>query len=91
MEVMIQRSEAFIIFPGGAGTVQEMLALLIFKQSGNPLMAGKPIILFNRIDEKLQVPFWGKLVTLLNNLVNKELFTVVTELEEIIPTLDQLA
>ena len=34
MEVMIQRSEAFIIFPGGAGTVQEMLALLIFKHSG---------------------------------------------------------
>ena len=91
MEVMIERSDAFIIFPGGAGTVQELLALLIFKQSGNPLMAGKPIILFNRIDEKLQVPFWGKLVTLLNNLVNKELFTVVTELEEIIPTLDQLA
>ena len=54
-------------------------------------MAGKPIILFNRIDEKLQVPFWGKLVTLLNNLANKELFTVVTELVEIIPTLDQLA
>ena len=90
MEVMIERSDAFIIFPGGAGTVQELLALLIFKQSGNPLMAGKPIVLFNRIDKKLQVPFWGKLVTLLNNLANKELFTVVTELEEIIPTLDQL-
>ena len=90
MEVMIERSDAFIIFPGGAGTVQELLALLIFKQSGNPLMAGKPIVLFNRIDKKLQVPFWGKLVTLLNNLANKELFTVVTDLEEIIPTLDQL-
>ena len=89
MEVMIERSDAFIIFPGGAGTVQELLALLIFKQSSNPLMAGKPIILFNRVDKELQLPFWGKLITLLNQQCNEALFDVVTELEEIIPTLNQ--
>lgn len=89
MEVMIERSDAFVIFPGGAGTVQELLALLIFKQSGNPLMAGKPIILFNRIDKKLQMPFWDKLITLLNHLCNKELFDVVTELQDIVPSLDR--
>ncbi len=89
MDAMIEKSDAFVIFPGGAGTVQELLALLIFKQSDNPLMTGKPIILFNRIDKKLQVPFWGKLITLLDNQCDKKLFDVVTELEEIIPTLDQ--
>ena len=89
MEVMIERSDAFIIFPGGAGTVQELLALLIFKQSSNPLMADKPIILFNRVDKELQLPFWGKLITLLNQQCNEALFDVVTELEEIIPTLNQ--
>ena len=89
MEVMIERSDAFVIFQGGAGTVQELLALLIFKQSGNPLMAGKPIILFNRIDKKLQMPFWDKLITLLNHLCNKELFDVVTELQDIVPSLDR--
>ena len=89
MDVMIEKSDAFIIFPGGAGTVQELLALLIIKQSGNLLMADKPIILFNRIDKESKVPFWDKLITLLDNQCNKKLFDVVTELKEIIPTLDQ--
>lgn len=89
MQVMIEKSDAFVIFPGGAGTVQELLALLLFKKTGNPLMTKKPIILFNRIDKELQTPFWDKLITLLNNLCDKELFIVVTELEEIIPVLDQ--
>ena len=31
MEIMIERSDAFVIFPGGSGTAQEMLALMIFK------------------------------------------------------------
>ena len=89
MYAMIENSDAFIIFPGGAGTVQELLALLIFKQSGNTLMRGKPIILFNRIDKKLQIPFWDKLISLIKNLCDKELYDVVTDLEEIIPTLQK--
>ena len=52
-------------------------------------MVGKPIILFNRIDKKLQMPFWGKLITLLNHLCDKELFDVVTELQDIVPTIDR--
>ena len=50
MEVMIQNSDAFVIFPGGSGTVQEMLALMIFKHQGHPSMTGKPVIIFNRKD-----------------------------------------
>lgn len=90
MEVMIQRSEAFIIFPGGAGTVQEMLALLIFKQSGNELMKGKPVIVFNREDEQTGINFWDKLIIMLRPLCEEDLFEVVDELEAIIPTLDRL-
>ena len=89
MDAMIEKSDAFIIFPGGAGTVQELLALLIIKRSHNPLMVGKPIILYNRIDKKLQLPFWDTLITLLDNQCDKKLYDVVTELEEIIPTLEQ--
>lgn len=40
MEIMIERSDAFVIFPGGAGTVQEMLALMIFKHQGKKGMEG---------------------------------------------------
>ena len=90
MEVMIQRSEAFIIFPGGAGTVQEMLALLIFKQSGNELMKGKPVIVFNREDKETGINFWNNLIIMLHPLCGEDLFEVVDELEAIIPTLNRL-
>jgi hypothetical protein len=90
MEVMIQRSDAFIIFPGGAGTVQEMLALLIFKQSGSDFMRGKPVIIFNRKDALRSVRFWDKLIDLLEPWCQEDLFVVVDELEELIPTVDRL-
>ncbi|TVP80097.1 MAG: hypothetical protein EA353_04785 [Puniceicoccaceae bacterium] len=90
MEVMIERSEAFVIFPGGSGTVQEMLALLIFKQTGNALMQGKPVIVFNRKDERTGVRFWDKLLALLEPWCDEDLFVVVNELDEIIPTVERL-
>ena len=60
MEVMIEKSDAFIIFPGGAGTLQELLALLILRQQESPMMEGKPIIIFNRLMED-GTRFWGPL------------------------------
>ena len=90
MEVMIQRSEAFVIFPGGAGTVQEMLALLIFKQTGSDFMQGKPVIIFNRKDSRTGVRFWDNLIALLQPWCDEDLFHVVNELEEIIPAVDRL-
>jgi len=89
MDAMIEKSDAFIIFPGGAGTVQELMALLIFKISGNPLMIKKPIIIFNRIDKQLKAPFWDKLITLINIFCDKEYYNVVSELKEIIPAIEQ--
>ena len=89
MEVMIQRSDAFIIFPGGAGTVQEMLALLIFKQIGSDFMKNKPVIIFNRMDENTGVRFWDKLIPLLKPWHNEELYIIVDELEELIPTYER--
>jgi uncharacterized protein (TIGR00730 family) len=90
MEIMIQRSDAFIIFPGGSGTVQEMLALLIFKQRGSDLMKDKSVIVFNRRDEKTGIRFWDKLITLLEPWCDDELFIVVDELYEIVPIVDRL-
>lgn len=90
MEVMIQRSDGFVIFPGGAGTVQEMLALLIFKQTGSDFMKGKPVIIYNRKDQEAGVRFWDKLIKLLEPWCDDELFVVVDELDEIIPTVDLL-
>ena len=86
MEVMIENSDAFIIFPGGAGTVQELLALMIFKHQKNPLMEGKPVVIFNR-ENPAGLPFWGPLIDLLSNKCAPGEFTVARTLEEILPAL----
>ncbi len=86
MEVMIENSDAFVIFPGGAGTVQELLALMIFKQQGNPLMAGKPVILFNRANAD-GVRFWDPLIGLLGELCEPGSFGVANALDEILPAI----
>lgn len=86
MEVMIRNSDAFVIFPGGAGTVQEMLALLILMQQRHPLMEEKPVIVFNRID-KNGTSFWGPLLDLLAIMDPLGSFTVVEDLASIIPAI----
>jgi uncharacterized protein (TIGR00730 family) len=89
MEVMIERSQAFVIFPGGAGTVQEMLALMIFKHQKNPLMEGKPVVVFNREDADGEC-FWDPLVEMLTPWCAPDEFVVVNDLAEIIPTVRRL-
>jgi uncharacterized protein (TIGR00730 family) len=86
MEVMIENSDGFVIFPGGSGTVQELLALLIFQQQGNPVMEEKPIVLFNRLDAGGK-RFWDPLIDLLRKLAPGARFSVVDELGDILPEL----
>jgi predicted Rossmann-fold nucleotide-binding protein len=89
MEVMIQHSDAFVIFPGGSGTVQEMLALMIFKHQGHPSMTGKPVIIFNRKDATGR-SFWTPLIEMLGIWCYDGEFCVVDELDELIPTVQKL-
>lgn len=89
MEIMIERSDAFVIFPGGAGTVQEMLALMIFKHQGNKSMAEKPVILFNRKDSN-GTRFWTPLIKLLGEWCYERQFVVVDELADIVPTVKRM-
>jgi len=84
MEVMIENSDAFVIFPGGAGTVQEMLALMIFKHQGNPSMKDKPVVIYNRPNAD-GIRFWDPLIEMLSAWCYDGEFTVVEKLQEIIP------
>jgi uncharacterized protein (TIGR00730 family) len=86
MKIMIQNSDAFVIFPGGSGTVQEMLALMIYKQQGHPSMAGKPVVIFNRKNAN-GLRFWAPLIELLGTWCYDREFVVVDELDELIPRL----
>lgn len=89
MEVMIQHSDAFVIFPGGAGTVQEMLALMIFKQQRHPSITNKPVVIFNRRDKNGRA-FWTPLIEMLGTFCHSDEFVVVDELAELLPTLQNL-
>ena len=85
MEVMIERSDSFVAFPGGAGTVQEVLALLLLKQEGHEVMRDKPVVLFDRLDERTGKRFWAPLIELLGTTCCEGDYAVVNELHDIIP------
>jgi hypothetical protein len=89
MEIMIENSDGFIIFPGGSGTVQEMIALMIFKHQGHPSMLGKPVVIFNRVDEN-GVAFWTPLIQMLSTWCYDGEFVVVDALDQLIPTVKSL-
>ncbi len=89
MEIMIQHSDAFVIFPGGSGTVQEMLALMIFKHQGHPSMIGKPVVIFNRVDAG-GLAFWTPLIEMLGTWCYDGEFVVVDQLEQLVPTVKSL-
>lgn len=89
MEIMIERSEAFVIFPGGSGTLQEMLALMIFKHQGHPAALNKPVVVYNRVDEAGRA-FWTPMIKLLETWCYDGEFTVVEEFDNLIPTVESL-
>ncbi len=89
MGIMIDHSDAFVIFPGGSGTVQEMLALMIFKQQGHVRAADKPVIVYNRRDAN-GLAFWTPMIHLIRSFCLTCEFTVVDEFDDLIPTLEKL-
>ncbi len=88
MEVMIENSSAFVIFPGGAGTVQELLALMIFKQQDSELMKGKQVIIYNRPDSNHR-GFWDSLLPLLSLVCDPGDYEVATSLDEVMGRLNE--
>lgn len=90
MEVMIENSTSFVIFPGGAGTVQELFALMIFKHQGSELMNGKKVVIFNRPDED-GVGFWDALLPLMESVCEPGDYDVATSLDEVMGILQEHA
>ncbi len=61
-EIMYQRSKAFIILPGGFGTMDEMFEIICWKQLK---LHNKPIIIFNNNG------YWNHLIALMENIIAK--------------------
>jgi uncharacterized protein (TIGR00730 family) len=83
---MIARSDAFVVLPGGLGTLDELLEVLTLRQLG---YHGKPIILVNLAG------YWDPLITLIEQVIAhgfaapnvRALYGVVDSVEEVLPAL----
>ncbi len=60
-QIMFERSDAFIVFPGGFGTMDEMFEILTWKQL---MLHHKPVVIFNYEN------YWDPLIALMDNIIN---------------------
>ena len=85
---MFERSDAFCVLPGGIGTLEEFFEMITWRQLS---VHSKPVILANWND------YWGPLIAMTKGVRDggfaygpmTELFTVVDEVADILPTLGQ--
>jgi uncharacterized protein (TIGR00730 family) len=85
-QMMVDRSDAFLILPGGYGTLDEAFEILTWKQLG---LHNKPIIFLNIYN------FWSPLKELKQHLFEEsfikgddlKLFSIIDTIDQIIPTL----
>ena len=88
MEVMVDRSDAFVIMPGGMGTIQELLALLILKHQGNDLMRDKKIVVYNKYDDETGLRFWDPVINIIRGQRSiRDDFAVVENFDQILPAI----
>lgn len=94
MEIMIQQSDAFVIMPGGMGSVQEMLVLLDLIQKKDELMKNKPVILVNyKIPDPetdSTIGFWDPLIDLTKRYGVDKSYTVTDSVKDTIKLLKSI-
>lgn len=84
--MMVERADAFVILPGGLGTLDETFEIITWKKLK---LHDKPIIIFN------QDGYWDPLIKLIEHTVkagfaqprDRTLFTVTTSIEETLAAL----
>ena len=85
-EAMFRRSDAFVILPGGPGTLDETFEILTWRQLG---LHDKPVVLVN-LDG-----YWNPFLELIDSIIAeryarasfRDLFTVVARVEDVLATL----
>ena len=88
-QIMAERSDGFVVLPGGFGTLDEFFEILTWRQLK---LHSKPIVVAD-IDG-----YWGPLIGAIDHIVaegfareeNRRLFEVVDTVEAVLPTVDRL-
>lgn len=86
--MMVERADAFIILPGGFGTLDELFEILTWKKLK---LHNKPVIVFN------QEGYWDEMIALIDKTItegfsqpaDRVLFKEVTTTEELFAVLDE--
>ena len=84
--LMAEKSDAFVVMPGGLGTLEEFFEMITWKQLG---LHDKPIVIFN------VEGYWDALVELIDHQIaenfarpeNRDLFSVALTADEVIEQL----
>ena len=85
-QMMVTKSDAFVVMPGGIGTLDELCEVMTWKQLG---IHDKPIIICN------VGGYWTPFIEMIENVIagkfmreeDRRLITVVSTVEDIIPAL----
>ena len=88
--MMVERAEAFLIMPGGFGTLDEVFEILTWKKLQ---LHSKPVIIFN------QDGYWNDMLALIDKTIaegfsqpaDRDLFHTVQNIDELFALLDQPA
>ncbi len=86
--MMFDRADAFVVLPGGLGTLDETFEMITWRQLK---LHDKPIVLVNYKN------YWQPFLDMIDHLISagfaessaKELFTVVERMEDVLPTIEQ--
>lgn len=86
---MFERADAFVVLPGGPGTLDETIEIITWRQLG---LHGKPVVILD------DGGYWQPLIKLLEHTISqgfaredfRRLFTLVTDVEEVLPALARL-
>ncbi len=84
---MFDRADAFVVLPGGVGTLEETIEMLTWAQLGRH---NKPIVLLNVQD------YWTPLLSLFEHMIDtdfvqpeaRDLWRFVPDIESVLPTLE---
>ncbi|MBP7252300.1 MAG: TIGR00730 family Rossman fold protein [Alphaproteobacteria bacterium] len=88
--MMVERSDAFVILPGGFGTLDETFEILTWKQLQ---LHSKPVVIFNAFG------YWDKLISLVESMVgcgfaqpsNLELYSEVRDIASMFAAFERSA
>ncbi|HEV2674219.1 MAG TPA: TIGR00730 family Rossman fold protein [Aliidongia sp.] len=87
-QLMAERADAFVVLPGGYGTLDEMFEIITWRQLG---LHDKPLVLADLHG------YWAPLATLLDQIIEagfaqaecRKLYRTVTSVAEILPALNE--